>query len=163
MIGDESVMIYNLLLRGLYARGTDCIIDVSIVDLNAPSYRDRNPQTVLRAAEQKKKRHYLKPCLDQRKHFAPFIVSTDGLIAPEARIVLVRIAHQLAAKWERPCSTVMSYLSARLAVTLARACHTCLRGSRVSSLKTSLPRTPGSIRGAPSSPPGGYFAFASSR
>ena len=129
----------DLLLRGLFTPGTDCIIDVSIIDLNAPSYRNRSFETVLKQAERNKKRQYLKACHAQRRDFAPFIVSTDGVLAPEAHSILNHIAQKLALKWQQPYSTCRSYLSARFSITLARACNRCLRGSRLTHTKTSFP------------------------
>jgi hypothetical protein len=64
----------------LWARGTDCIIDVRITDVNAASNQSMDPQKVLTTHErEKKKKKYLEACLEQHHHFTPFVVSTDGL------------------------------------------------------------------------------------
>jgi hypothetical protein len=36
------------------------------------------------------KKKYLTACLEQRRHFAPFVVSTDGLIGCEAAELLLK-------------------------------------------------------------------------
>jgi hypothetical protein len=36
--------------------------------------------------KQEKENRYLHPCLDQRRSFVPFVVSTDGLIGREAKM-----------------------------------------------------------------------------
>ena len=146
----------DLLLRGLFESGTDCIIDVRIVDLNAQSYKDKDPLSVLKSLEKGKKRQYLRPCHAQRRHFAPFVVSTDGLLAPEAKAVLRRISVKLADKWQQPLSSVQGYVNGRLSIALARACHLCLRGSRIPASKMSNPRSLWAFSGG-SEPPGSYF------
>lgn len=150
----------DVLLRNLFERGTDCIIDVRIVDLNAASYRSRDPLKVMKGLEREKKKHYLKACKAQRRHFAPFVVSTCGLLAPEAKAVCNAIAEKLADKWQQPKSVVRSYISARLSITLARACHMCLRGSRTPASKMSFPTSLGAFSGS-SSPPGDFFLCGS--
>ena len=53
----------DLLIRGFWDRGTDCIIDVRICDVNQPSYFACNSVNILKSAENTKKKHYLEPCL----------------------------------------------------------------------------------------------------
>jgi hypothetical protein len=56
------------------------IIDVQVTDTDAKSYCSQDPHKVLAQQERKKKKKYLDPsCLEQRKHFTPFVISTDGL------------------------------------------------------------------------------------
>jgi hypothetical protein len=144
----------DLLLRNLFSRSTDCIIDVSIIDLNCASYRDKDYEKVLRQKEDHKKRKYLKACQAQRRHFAPFIASTDGVLAREAKAILKCIAEKLSQKWQQPYSSVMSYVTGRISISLARACHRCLRGARISHLQTSYPFKE---KNTTSSPTGDYL------
>jgi hypothetical protein len=60
------------LIRGLWSKGTDCILDVRMTDLDAKSNKFRNPDKVLATHEREKKKKYLEPCLEQRRHFSPF-------------------------------------------------------------------------------------------
>jgi hypothetical protein len=55
-----------------------------VTDTDAPSYRTRNPASVLKSQEKEKKQKDLEACLEQRCHFTPFVVSTDGMIGCEA-------------------------------------------------------------------------------
>ncbi len=84
---------------GLLGRGTDVIVDVHVTDTDAKLYRSQDPHKVLAMQEQEKKKKYLQSCLEQRKHFTPFVVSTDGLIGREAGELLKRLSLQLANKW----------------------------------------------------------------
>jgi hypothetical protein len=49
----------DLLIRGLWARGTDCIIDVRVTDTYANSNRSKDPAKVLAAHEREKKKKYI--------------------------------------------------------------------------------------------------------
>jgi hypothetical protein len=122
----------DLLIRGLWARGTDCIIDVRVTDLDCKSNLSKDPHKVLAQHERaKKKKKYLEACTEQRRHFSPFAVSTDGVISKEARALLGRLSALLAEKWDQPYSVACGYVNAGMSITIARATHLCLRGSRV--------------------------------
>jgi hypothetical protein len=60
-------------------RGTDCILDVRVTDTDSKSYCKRTPSKVLESQEKEKKRKYLGACLENRRHFTPFVLSVDGL------------------------------------------------------------------------------------
>jgi hypothetical protein len=121
----------DLLIRGFWARGTDVIVDVRVTDTDSKSYRSRDPHKVLAAQENEKKKKYLQACLEQRRHFTPFAVSTDGLIGREAGELLKRLSLRLADKWARPYSVVRGFVNTRMSIAIVRATHLCLRGSRV--------------------------------
>ncbi len=121
----------DLLVRGFWGRGTDCIIDVRVTDTDAKSNLNKDPAKVLEAHEKEKKRKYLKSCLEQRRHFTPFVVSTDGLIGKEAQTFLKKLSTLLAEKWEKPYSVVCGYVNAQMSIAIVRATHLCLRGSRI--------------------------------
>eukprot|EP00978_Attheya_sp_CCMP212_P020030 scaffold56867_cov40-Attheya_sp.AAC.1 len=112
--------------------GTDCIVDVRITDLDSKSYQKKSNNKVLAGQEQEKKRKYLAPCIANRRHFTPFVSSTDGLIGKEGQTFAKRLAGLLSEKRQRPSySQVCGYVNARLSIALVRATHRCLRGSRV--------------------------------
>lgn len=127
----------DVLVRGLWAHGTDCIIDVRITDTDAKSNRSKDPMKVLATHEREKKRKYLEPCLDQRRHFTPFVVSTDGLVGKEATTLLKKLSELLAEKTGKPYPEVCGYVNARLSIAIVRATHLCLRGSRVPTSRMS--------------------------
>ena len=108
-----------------------------MTDLDAKSNKSRNPDKVLAAHEREKKKKYLEPCLEQRRHFSPFVVSTDGLFGKEAKIVLKRLALMLTEKWGKPYSEVCGYVNARMSIAIVRATHLCVRGSRIPTSKMS--------------------------
>jgi hypothetical protein len=133
----------DILIRGLWSRSTDCIIDVRITDVDAKSNRSKDSDKVLSDHEREKKKKCLGACLEQRRHFSPFVVSTDGLVlGKEAKILLRKLSAMLAEKWEKPCSEVCGYVNARMSIAVVRATHLCIRGSRIPTGKmcNRLPR-----------------------
>jgi hypothetical protein len=119
------------LIRGLWAQGTDCTIDVRITDVDAKSNRSKDSDKVLAAHEREKKKKHLGACLEQRRHFSPFVASVDGLLGEEAKILLRKLFAMLAETWKKPHSEVCGYVNARMSIAIVRATHPCIRGSRI--------------------------------
>ena len=63
----------DIIIKGLFERSHDCIIDVGVTDTDAPSYRTQNPFSVIKSQEKEKKKKYLKLCLEQRRSFVFFL------------------------------------------------------------------------------------------
>jgi hypothetical protein len=82
----------DILVRGLCACGTDCIIGVPITDVDAKSQQSKDPHKALEAHEIEKKKKYLKACLKQRQYFSLFVASTDGLLGKELRTLLKKLS-----------------------------------------------------------------------
>ena len=131
----------DMLYRGFWERGTDTITDCRICDTDQKSYRGRTPEKVLESMETEKKKKYLQPCLEQRRHFTPLVFSVDGLMGREAEAFLKRLSQKLARKWDRPYSQVCGYVKARVSIALVRATHLCLRGSRIPADRISHRRS----------------------
>ena len=121
----------DVLIHGLYDRHTSCIIDVRVTDTDQPSYLSNTPAKAIAKQEREKKQKYLENCLEQRRHFAPYVVDTYGMLGEEAKAFNKRIGSMLAAKWKSPYSAVMGFVNARVSIAILRATHLCLRGSRV--------------------------------
>ena len=121
----------DVLIHGLYDRHTSCIIDARVTDTDQPSYLSSTPAKTIAKQEREKKQKYLETCLEQRRHFAPYVVDTYGMLGEEAKAFNKRIGSMLAAKWKSPYSAVMGFVNARVSIAILRATHLCLRGSRV--------------------------------
>ena len=124
-------------MRGCWETGTDCIIEVRITDTDANSNRSRDPMKILEENEREKKKKYLSDCLQQRRHFTPYVVSTDGLIGKEGKTLLRKLSSLIAEKSGKCYSTVCGYVNARMSIAIARATHLTLRGSRIPTSKMS--------------------------
>ena len=132
----------DLLVNSLWERQTGCIIDTRVTDTDQPTYLGTSPEKVLHSQEKVKKKHYLKLCLEQRRHFTPYVVCASGMLGREAQEVNKRIAQLLAQKWNASYSATCGYVNARISIAIQRAAHLCIRGSRVpfrnASTKISL-------------------------
>ena len=100
-----------------------------ITDTDAKSYLSRPLDLVLAGQEKDKKRKYLDACLEQCRHFSPFVVSVDGMLAHEASMVLKQISGHLAKHWNCSKSMAANYVNTTMSVSLVRATHRCLRGA----------------------------------
>jgi hypothetical protein len=128
----------DILIRGLWLQSTDCTIDVRITDVDAKSNRSEDPDKVSSAHEREKIKKHLRACLEQRRHFSPFVASAGGLLGEEAKILLRKLSAMLAEKWEKsPCSEVCGCcVDARVSIAIVRATHLlCIHGPRVSTGK----------------------------
>ena len=110
----------DLLIRDLWANGTYSVHDMRVVNTDAKSYCERSPERCLEEAERGKKKMYLEACLQQRRHFSPFIASVDGLLGVETTANLNRIASRLKSKWKQPYSKTCGYVKSRIDITLVR-------------------------------------------
>ena len=110
------------------------------VNTDALTYQSKAPEKCLHKAEKGKKKMYLEACLQQQRHFSPFVASADRLLGAEAAATLKRIASRLATKWNQPYSKTCEYVKSRVTITLVRATHRCICGSRVPAHRISMQR-----------------------
>jgi hypothetical protein len=127
----------DVLIQGLCERIMDCILDVSVPYTDAPTYQMKDPSKVLEQAERLKNKKYLQPCLEQHHHSIPFIVSVNGFIREESKMVLKVLAARTSTKTGNTYSNVMGYTRVRPIVAIFKSTHVCLRGSRVPTLRMS--------------------------
>ena len=109
-----------------------------VVNTDVPTHRTKDPVRCLHKAERGKKWMYLEACLHQRQHFPPFVASVDGLLGVEATATLKRLAICLATEWKQFYSKTCGYVKNRIAITLMRATHHCIRGSWVPAHRISV-------------------------
>jgi len=122
----------DLLVRGFWDCYINCIIDVRVYDMNQLSYLARKPSSIIKIAENDKKRKYLDACLEYCWYFTPFIISCKGLFGKEASFFMKRLAKKLANKWNRPYSSTISLLWTRFAVNLVRSKYRYICGAQTS-------------------------------
>ena len=87
----------DLLLWDLWHNGTDSVHDITFVNTDAKSYWEKSPEKCLEEAEKSKKKMYLERCLQQRRHFSPFVASINGILGVEVMANLKRIASRLTS------------------------------------------------------------------
>ena len=81
---------------------------------------------------------YLAAYLQQRRKFSPFVASVDGILGVEATATLKRLSIRLSTKWKQPYSKTCGYVKSRIVITLVRATHRCIRGSRIPEHRISV-------------------------
>ena len=106
--------------RNNWKHQTDCILDVRITNLDAPSNIHRKPETVHLSREREKKKKYLQACLDQRRHFSPFVVSCDGVLGNEAKVVQQNLSGSLVEKSRKSYSETTNVMKPRMSIVLVR-------------------------------------------
>ena len=74
----------DLLMRGFWERGANCIIDVRMCEVNQKSYLCRETANVTKSAGKEKKNKHLNYFLIQRSYFTPFDASCEGMLGKEA-------------------------------------------------------------------------------
>ena len=130
----------GLLIRDLWQQGTDSVHDMRVVNTVALLNFSRSAEKCLHEADRGKKKMYLEACLQQYRQLSPFVASVDRLLGVEAPATLKSIASRLASKWRQPYSKTCGYVKSRVSITLVRATHHCLRGSRVPAHRISVQR-----------------------
>ena len=104
------------------------MLDVRVLDTDAPSYCHRPVNSVIKSAEEDKKHKYLEAVEGRRGCFSLFVLSVDGY---KARVVLKRIAETLSYKWNKSYSQVINWVRATISFSTFRATGLCLQGSRI--------------------------------
>ena len=64
------------------------MFDIRVVDTDAQSHVNRTVDSVLASAEKEKKRKYNVAAANRHASFSPFVVSIDGYMGREAKVVL---------------------------------------------------------------------------
>ena len=109
-----------------------------VVITDAESYIYKTQEKSLEVIEKDKKRKYLDYCLQQRLQFSQSVVSVNIMVGTEVKLTLKRLDSRLATKWQQPYSWTLYYIWSRVAITMVRATHHCIRGSRVLAIWDSV-------------------------
>jgi hypothetical protein len=88
----------DLTIRGLWQLQEVAFLDIRVVDSDAASYVDKPAMDVLKAHEEEKVRKYNDSCAAMGGSFTPFVISADGVLAPQAWKVIQTLAAQLTEK-----------------------------------------------------------------
>jgi hypothetical protein len=127
---EEGMLKGDFAVKGVWERELVTYFDTRVVDTDAASYLSSTVAAKLLQAEKEKTAKYADACREIRASFTPFVISTDGALAPQASHFLRHLAGRLATKWQAPLSTALGWLRPRLSCAVVRACSYCLRGPR---------------------------------
>ena len=117
-------------IRGFWTKQFDRIVDIRITYPESNSNRNSTVEKLIEKQEKEKKSKYLQPCLERRRHFTPFIATTDGMLGKEAKNFVARLVDRLAGKWKSPYSQVMAYVRGRISIAILRVASQQIRGTR---------------------------------
>ena len=126
----------DVLVHGFWRRQTPCVIDLRVTDTECRSYRNQDPEKLLKKAEEEKKAKHLEACQERRRHFTPLVYSVDGMAGSETKAAEKRLAALLAFKWKREYSEMVGYVRARMALSIVRANTLLIRGTRERRMHT---------------------------
>ena len=121
----------DISVHGLWEPTTTAFIDVLVTHTEAPSHLRLPPEKVLRSQEKVKQKKYGDIVRTHRRHFAPFVCSTDGMLGQSANSVIKHIAHKLADVWLSPYSQLVSDIRTSLSFALVRAAFSCAYTTRL--------------------------------
>ena len=107
------------MLRGFWERQRSAFFDVRVCHLNADSYRDLDPDQIIRQHETEKKHQYASHVLEvEQATFTPLVFSMMGGMAVECNRYHSRLAELVATKKGESYATTMSWIRARVSFTL---------------------------------------------
>ena len=77
-----------VIIRSLWGRGADCVLNMRVVNTDAKYYQQRPLEKCPLTADCENKRKYIESCLQQRRHFFPFVASVHGMVDMETKATL---------------------------------------------------------------------------
>ena len=86
----------DVIVRGVWDRQVDAIIDVKLGDSDADTYKYEPMTVLLTRWENIKKDKHGKHCNNQRKHVLPFVLSVDVMLGREALVVISQLRRVIA-------------------------------------------------------------------
>jgi hypothetical protein len=116
----------------------ECIVDIQVMDTDAPSYQTRNPTSVLKSQEKEISRNTLRLALSNAVTL-PLLWShaSDVMMGCEASTFAKRLSAKLAEKWQKPYLQVCGYINNRLSIDIICATHLCAYKEAECQLTTS--------------------------
>ena len=109
-----------------------------VINTGSKYHLSNTPEKFIPEAARSKKKIYLKACLHQCWNLLPFVAPIDGLLGVEAGDTMKRISSRLTTRWHQPHSRMCRYVKSRIAITLVRATHRCIRGFRLLANRISV-------------------------
>ena len=122
--GDEARGDVNI--HGLWEKGSECILDISITDTGAKPYQNIASSKVLERAAKLKKDKYLTACLERCCTFMPLVYLVDGMACKEALAFKKRVASLLASKWNRPYIEMVGFVCSSMSLAIICSNNTML-------------------------------------
>ena len=118
--------------RGFHRQGQSALYDVRVAHLNAASGKCKSTELILLRRENEKKRVSSRGVIEiEQGVFPPLVFGTNGAMGKECATFHKILATKLAAKYNKPYSTIMSNLRTKIYFCLLKSSLLCLRGTRL--------------------------------
>ena len=111
----------DILIRVLWYRQNNAIIDVKLGNTDADTYRFEPMVTLPTWWEKRKKDKNGKHCHKQRKSISPSVLSVDGMLGMEALVILANLSQLMAAKMDEPILHVQVWINGQFEIAVARS------------------------------------------
>ena len=117
--------------RSFWREGQHAFFDIRVTNADNASQRDKPIKAVLRSHEQEKKRAYNIRVMEvEQGTFTPIVVTTKGVLGPEANRYHKTLADKIATKTGERYDDVTRLIRIKTSFLVLRASLLCLRGSR---------------------------------
>ena len=116
-------------VRGFWEHQREALFDCRIFNSDALSYANTPLQKLFESHRNEKKQQYCSAVEDRRGTFTPFVVTCDAILDIEAEHYVKRLSSILSEKWDKKCSVVISWVRAKIQISMLRSVSLCLRGS----------------------------------
>jgi hypothetical protein len=127
---DQEALIGDISARGVWQPQATAVMDIRVIDSDAPSYLSKSIETVLKTAEREKKLKYNAACESRHASFTPLCTTVDGYIGVEMNCFIKKLADILSCKWSQQYGLTLHWIRTKLSFALIRATNLCIRGSR---------------------------------
>ena len=117
--------------RGFFREGQTAYFDIRVTNLKAPSYQNKSTETVLKNAEQEKKRSYNQRVIEvEHGSFTPLVFGSNGAMGKECITFHKKLAAKIAEKRGKKYHEVISDIRTKISFKLQKSMILCIRGSR---------------------------------
>uniref|UniRef100_A0A0A9ZFH4 Proto-oncogene tyrosine-protein kinase ROS n=1 Tax=Lygus hesperus TaxID=30085 RepID=A0A0A9ZFH4_LYGHE len=129
-LASEPGLVADIKIHGMWDRERTSFYDIRVINADASSYSSQDWLSVAKEASRSKHRKYDAAAEDLHGSFGPLITSCEGVWHREFQAFARQLVGSLAAKWDKPRSTVAGFVRTKLQMATIRAISLRLRESR---------------------------------
>lgn len=134
---DVTALYADFKAVSVWEAGRVAFFDNRIVNADAPSYASQSWTTTANRHAAEKHRKYDTAAEEARGSFTPLVCSVEAVLHKEYDTYVKRLSFNLATKWNKAYSQILSWVKAQLEISIIKAVGLRIRGTR--RLIRSLP------------------------
>eukprot|EP00919_Chromeraceae_sp_WS-2016_P015962 GHVR01037930.1.p1 GENE.GHVR01037930.1~~GHVR01037930.1.p1 ORF type:complete len:400 (+),score=44.96 GHVR01037930.1:2-1201(+) len=127
----HKALVADIKARGVWHPQTDTMLDLSILNTDAPSHLKVDPDKVIVKHAKDKKKQYQQAYFNKRCTFTPLMFSVDGATDKDTAHFLCHIARRLNEKINCTYQVAIHWIRTRISLALIRATSGCIRNTKV--------------------------------